>query len=250
MHQGHQVDLGGASPDIERLLAGLSAERIAALGQARADLFEVIAACNARGVHPVREVMASGAQPFTRYEHYPPDDVDDAPAGYAWYYHAHEPGDSRPWEEHGHFHCYAYPKLLAHAEPLASPPNGTPARDAAVSHLLGLCCSDRGVPNRIFTINRWASNEWLYPASDLLPLVERFALSDQLPHPRVSRWLSALVRLLSPQIGVLLRERDRVLGEARARDPAGYAEDRALDIVSTFTFDLDTHLEAVGELIA
>lgn len=250
MHQGRQDDLGGLAPDPTHLLTELPAARIAALAQARSDLFEVNAAYNARRAHPLREVLASGTQPFTRYEHYPPDDVDDVPAGYAWYYHAHEPGESRPWEEHGHFHCYAYPALLAHAEPLARPPDGSPPRNAGITHLLGLCCSDRGVPNRMFTINRWASNEWMYAADDLLPLIDRFALAGDLPHPLVSRWLSALVRVLSPQIGWLLRERDRVLGEARRRDPAGYAEDRSIDIVSTLTFDLAAHLKAVGEVAA
>ena len=235
------------APQPAPLMADLPAARIAALGQARADLFEVIAAFNAAGGHPVRDVLASGAWPFTRYYHYPPDDVDDVPAGYAWYYHAHEPGESRPWDEHGHFHCYAYPTLLADAEPLALPPQGDAARAAGIVHLLGLCCSDRGVPNRLFTINRWASNEWMYAADDLLPLVERFTLAEDLPFPLIGRWLSALLRVLSPQIGWLLHERDQVLGAARMRNPEGYSEDRSLDIVSTITFDLDAHLEAVGE---
>ena len=63
----------------------------------------------------------------------------------------------------------------------------------------------------------------------------------------MGRWLSALLRVLSPQIGWLLHERDQVLGAARTRNPEGYSEDRSLDIVSTITFDLDAHLEAVGE---
>lgn len=232
----------GAEP--EQWLAGLSASRIAALAQARADLFEVIAAYKALGAHPVTEVIAAGTQPFTRYDHYPQGDVDDVPAGYAWYYHAHEPGDSRPWEEHGHFHCYAYSKIMAHAEPVARP-----AEDGAgIVHLLGLCCSERGTPNRLFTINRWASNEWMYAAGDLLPVIDRFALAEDLPHPMISRWLSALVRVLSPQVEWLLEERDRVLAAARERDPQGYSEDRSIDVASTVTFDLNAHLRAVGEL--
>ena len=235
------------APDAAQWLDGLPAAQIAALRQARADLFAVTAAYNALGAHPVREVLAAGPQPFTRYTHYPEGDVDDVPAGYAWYYHAHDPAESRPWEEHGHFHCWAYAKIMAPAEPLARPPEGD-AEGGGIVHLLGLCCSDRGAPNRLFTINRWASNEWMYPADDLAPVIDRFALDGDLPHPMVSRWLSALLRVLSPQIDWLLHERDRVLSEARARDPEGYSEDRSIDIASTVTFDLNAHLRAIGSL--
>ena len=104
------------------------------------------------------------------------------------------------------------------------------------------------MPNRLFTINRWASNEWMYAADDLLPLIERFTLAEDLPFPLIGRWLSAMLRVLSPQIGWLLHERDRVLAAARATDPEGYSEDRSLDIVSTVTFDLDAHLDALEQL--
>ena len=216
------------------------------LRQARLDLFDIIAAFNTGGGHPVRDVIAAGQQPFTRYAHYPTDDVDDVPAGYAWYYHAHEPADNRPWAEHGHFHCYAYPALFAGATPIALPPEGDAAREAGIVHLLGLSCSDRGVPNRMFTINRWASNEWMYAADVLVPAIDRFAIAPELPFPLVGRWLSAMLRVLSPQVTWLMQERDRVLSNARARDPLGYSEDRALEVVSTISFDLDAHLAALS----
>ncbi len=220
----------------------------AALIQARDDLYAVIAEFNASGGHPVCDVLASGVRPFTRYEHYPPDDVDDVPAGFAWYYHAHEPHANRPWEEHGHFHCHAYPAILAHATPVALPPADDPVREAGMVHLLGLSCSSKGVPNRLFTINRWASNEHMYAADDLLPLIDRFTIAGQLPFPRIGRWLSAMLRVLAPQINWLLHERDRVLAEARAIDPDGYTEDRALEILSMISFDLDAHLAAIEPL--
>lgn len=236
-----------SSADHVALLSALPAARIDALQQARRDLLEVVAEFNRNGGHPVRDVIASGVQPFTRYKHYPPDDVDDVPAGYAWYYHAHEPSDLRQWEEHGHFHCYAYPSALAGCTPMALPPEGDPARESGMVHLLGLSCNKRGAPIRLFTINRWASNEWMYAADDLIPVVDRYVIAPDLPFPLVGRWLSAMLRVLSPQVTWLLHERDRVLAEARARDPLGYTEDRALEVVSTIAFDLDAQLNALAE---
>lgn len=234
-----------ASPDRVASPSFLPEARIA-LGQARADLLDVIAAFKKGGGHPVRDVIASGPQPFEWYQHYPPGDVDDVPAGYAWYYHAHEPGETRSWDENGHFHCYAYPALLAGATPLALPPEGEPERDIGLVHLLGISCSDRGVPNRLFTLNRWATNERMYSADDLLPLIDRFTIAPELPFPLVGRWLSAMLRVLSPQVTWLMHERDRVLAEARARDPLGYSEDRALEVVSTIAFDLGAHLRTLA----
>jgi hypothetical protein len=235
-----------SSPD-QVTLQALAPEARPAMVQARLELLDVIALFNRSGGHPVRDVIAAGPQPFTWYQHYPPGDIDDVPAGYAWYYHAHEPSEQRPWSEHGHFHCYAYPALLAGATPLVLPPHGDADTEAGLVHLLGLSCSDRGVPNRLFTINRWASNEPLYAATDLLPLISRFTIAPDLPFPLVGRWLSAMLRVLTPHVTWLMQERDRVFAEARTRDPLGYSEDRSLDVVSTITFDLDAHLKTLAD---
>ncbi len=217
----------------------LPPRRQARIRRAQQDLFAAIRAFRRAGSHQVREALSGGPAPFERYAHYPTDDVDDVPRGYAWFYHAHAPGESRPWDEHGHFHLYAYPRLLAgRCTPLALPTAGDPAREAGIVHLFGLCMSAAGAPVRLFTINRWASNEHMYAAADLLPVIDRFSLSGDLPYPRVGRWLSGMTRMLQPQLSWLLGERDRVLAERRAVDPEGYTEDRSLDVVSTLAFDL------------
>lgn len=220
-------------------LSALAPKRLARMRRAQRELSVAIRAFRRTGGHPVRDVLGGAPAPFTRYAHYPTDDVDDVPRGYAWYYHAHEPGPSRPWDEHGHFHLYCYPKLFeGKATPRALPRQGDAARDSGITHLFGLCLSEQGAPVRLFTINRWASNEHMYAAPDLLPVIDRFSLGRETPHPLVSRWLGAMVRLLHPQIGWLMHERDRVLGERRKIDPEGYSEDRTLDVVSTLAFDL------------
>lgn len=229
-------------------LTALAPRRLARMRRAQRELGVTIRAFRRAGGHPVRDAQGGGPAPFERYAHYPTDDVDDVPRGYAWYYHAHEPGPSRPWDEHGHFHLYVYPHLFAgKAAPVALPKQGDAARDAGIVHLFGLCLSEQGAPVRLFTINRWASNEHMYAAPDLLAAIDRFALGRETPYPLVSRWLGAMVRLLQPQISWLLHERDRVLGEARKADPEGYSEDRSLDVVSTLEFDLGEVHAALGQ---
>src|SRR5436190_10061546 len=93
-------------------LSALPRRRLAAMQMASRDLFAVLDDFSREGRHPVRDVLAATPETYTRWQHYPPGDVEDAATGYAWYYHAHDPSEARQWEEHGHFHCYAYTELL------------------------------------------------------------------------------------------------------------------------------------------
>jgi hypothetical protein len=36
---------------------------------------------------------------------------------------------------------------------------------------------------RLLTISRWASNEWMYPAGEVVPIIDRFELSGNTPPP-------------------------------------------------------------------
>lgn len=203
--------------------------------------------CFAReGRHPVGGLFAAAQGPFTTFTRYPDDGVGGAADGFAWYYHAHDPAPDRPWGENGHFHCFAYTEWLgASASPWALPP--TPDLDAGgLIHLVAVCVDEEGVPNRMFTLNRWASDEWLYPAEDVIPLIDRFRVRRDPRFPLTSRWLSALLRLLQPQIAWLLQERDAVLTALRDRHPEGFSEDPSVEVASMLTFDLDGHLDALS----
>jgi hypothetical protein len=223
-------------------LSALPRRRLAAMRRASRDLFEVLEIFAHEGRHPVRDVLAASPEVFTRLSHYPPDDVQDSGTGSLWYYHAHDPSPTRPWQEHGHFHCYAYTEQLPKtAKPIALPTNPDFEKGDLV-HLVAISFDLGGAPMRLFTINRWASDEWMYAARDVVPLIDRFSLGGETPFPLTSRWLSAALRLFQPQIAWLLHERDRVIGEHRTVDPVGATEDQSLDVTSTVTFNLDAHL--------
>lgn len=226
-------------------LSALPRRRLAAMRQSADDFFEALEWFSRTGRHPVRDILAASPDPYTRWSHYPPGDVEDPETGCAWYYHAHDPSETRPWEEHGHFHCFVFTELIApNAMPVALPADADFDKGGLV-HVAGLSFDASGLPNRLFTINRWASNEWMYPAKNILPLIGRFRFETESEFAPTSRWLSAALRLLYPQLAWALHERDRILAARRAADPEGFSEDPSIDVTSTIAFDLDQHLDAL-----
>lgn len=216
-----------------------------AIATAVAELFDILEQFQQQGQHPLLSVVQDGPQPFTQFAHYPEGDVDDSDTGYAWYYHAHAPSETRPWQEHGHFHCYAYTEIVpTGSTPVALPQQPDPVAGGLI-HLIALCVNDAGVPCRLFTINRWASDEWLYPA----PLVASLANTFHLNNPRhqlTSRWLSVMLRVLRPYIEWLLQERDRKIFPHYPDLSLNRSEDAGLEITSTIEFALDDYLQTVG----
>lgn len=212
---------------------------------AERDLFDVLAGFARDGSHPVRDVVSAADGAYTTFTRYPEDGVGGGVDNSAWYYHAHDPADTRPWEENGHFHCFGFAdRVDVSATPLALPPNVDPASRGAI-HLVALCVRSDGVPDRLFTINRWASDEWLYPAADVIPLLDEFQITNDARFSSASRWLSAMLRLLQPQIAWLLHERDRVLRAHRERIGDTFSEDPGVELTSILEFDLDEHLAAL-----
>src|SRR5258708_29182047 len=104
-----------------RGLSTVPRRRLAAMRAAARDLLAVLEDFTRQGRHPVRDLLATASGTCTRWQHYPPDDVEDPATGYAWYYHAHDPSAARQWHEHGHFHCYAYTELVPASAPITLP---------------------------------------------------------------------------------------------------------------------------------
>ena len=228
-------------------LSALPRRRLAAMRRAAGDLFGTLEEFARHGRHPVRDVLAASAKDFTRWEHYPPGDVEDRATGCAWYYHAHDPSEARPWEEHGHFHCFMYSeRVRAGATPISMPANPDFAKGGLI-HLLAVSVDSSGTPTHLFAPNRWVTGEWMYPAADVIPLIDRFAIGGDTRFALTNRWLTAILRLFQPQIAWLLRDRDRVLAARREVDPAGFADDRSFEVVSTLSFDLDAQLAALDQ---
>ncbi|MCY7389881.1 MAG: hypothetical protein LH481_17800 [Burkholderiales bacterium] len=229
-----------------KLLAPPSRRRRIALRKAAGDLYAVLDAFAREGRHPVRDLLIGTPDAFAVGQHYPHHDIEDPATGCAWYYHAHDPAVARHWDEHGHFHCFMYTELLGpRARPVALPGNPDVQKGGLV-HVIAISFDASGVPTRVFVPNRWVTDEWLYRARDVIPLIDRFVITNDTRFDLTSRWLTAILRVCQPQIAGLLRDRDRLLAERRMVDPAGFAEDRLLEVVSTAPLDLDAVLGALA----
>lgn len=228
-------------------LSLLPLRRLQDMQRAADDLFTALHDLQAKGAHPVADVVSAADGRFTTFTYYPANGVGGAEDQYAWYYHAHDPGPDRPWEEHGHFHCFAF--VDGEQQAWAAPK--TPRADNRnATHLVAVCVSASGAPWRLFTLNRWASDDCLYPSEATIPLLDMFEIAHDARFEGTSRWLSALLKVLQPQVDWLLRERDRVLRAAQLRDPTGFSEDAAIEIPSMLDFDLDEHLGALERALA
>ena len=235
--------MSDAPPHALSLAPSLSRRRRIALGKAARDLYDVLDAFAHEGRHPVRDLLTASTRAFAFGQHYPHDDIEDTGTGCAWYYHAHDSSAARQSDEHGHFHCFMYTELLGpRARPVAMPENPD-VQNGGLVHIVAISFGTAGVPTRLFVPNRWVTDEWMYRANDLIPLIERFAIVSDKRFDLTSRWLAAILRVCQPQIADLLRERDRALAEHRLVDTVGLAEDRSLEIVSTAEFDLDATLD-------
>lgn len=163
----------------------------------------------------------AGTQPVVRaWDHLPPNDAHDPRSGYRWYYHCH-PREARTAGEHGHFHLFS---------DLRS--------GSAVTHLLAISVSDRGLPLGLFTTNRWVTDERWQCAPRVLRLIRDLALSSPRGLRRVHAWLAHLLRAFDPQIRVLLRERDERLTALRASARSDVMEDRRIAVLSRCRIDL------------
>lgn len=154
------------------------------------------------------------------WDHLPPEDAHDPRSGYRWYYHCH-PREARTAGEHGHFHLFSDPQS-----------------GSAVTHLVAISVSDRGLPLGLFTTNRWVTDERWQSATRVLNLLRDFGLSSPRVLRRVHRWLSHLLRAFEPQIRALLHARDERVAALRATARSDVMDDRRIAVLSRCRIDL------------
>jgi len=217
----------------------------------------------ARANSTILHEATGAAGDIAPWRRYPEGEVYDPQTHCQYFYHSHgapEPaGNSEP-PEHGHFHLFlradglpagmtplVLPELAVADAPL--PPQSAPlkrgGRDEVV-HLVALALDARGEPVRLFTTNRWVTGETWYRAEDVIRMLDGFQVNGEGSGGLLNRWLTAMVQLFQPEIGVLLRHRDRAVTDWRWRWRSNVFEDPRLEITSSFAIDLDARL-AVAE---
>ncbi len=173
---------------------------------------------------------------FYEMNHYPEDDVFDPKSASQYYYHAHREG------EHGHFHTFVRRKAMPdslrpapgfkRSEPL-------PGHDDELAHLVCISMDAYGLPQGLFAVNRWVSDETWYSGAETAALLDRFRVDGGYPHFAVNQWLTQFVALCRPQVEALLHHRDAVVDAwQRAHPDRDVLEDRELEMTGYLPLDM------------
>jgi hypothetical protein len=190
----------------------------------------------------LRVVPEDGANFWT---HYPKADARDKFCKARWYYHVHAPG-ARDKEEHGHFHLFLHRSQLPEGlEPKVWPPQGEDAK-AHVTHLIALSIDTVGIPRSWFTVNRFVTNEFLYPAETMIEHLPDFSVDHTKEDDLVNRFVTAMVALYRDEIAELLRIRDVRQAELVAdHGDAAYEKASGEEVLSYIPIDLDAKISGM-----
>lgn len=203
--------------------------------RAAESLVQVQAAYARQGKSIALAAMA-GSHRFMEWNHYPAFDLRDEAAGTIAYYHAHAASD-RPVNEHGHFHLFVS--------------SGSKRPDASgYSHLVGISVNARGEAFRLFTTNRWVTDEDWLPATHIVPRLAGFRLATAGRLAPVARWLTAMTCIYAADIGALLEQRDAVVeSHARAEGKEAVLASKELQVLSQQMIDVPKRLLQIEEAL-
>lgn len=226
----------------------MSASTLERMEDAAESLLQCYVELSATGTHVLAEIL-DGSSP-RQWDHYPHDDVVDAVSGYQFFYHSHSPGDRDALMEHGHLHVFA--RTDVHAKAIESDTEtdflsqlGEEPADARTINLLCVALDAKGLPNRLFTVNRWVTGDHLASAAATRRLVVGFHVRSE-RYRLITNWLQAFLHLFQPQVEQLLIERDRRLLElASDRISAGLLEDESVEILSSIDIDIDRQIQSL-----
>ena len=239
MSQGIAISQAPAS--ISHSISRLSREALLRMADAGVKAVACIRDLHARRSNLVIEVLR-GCSDFTEWEHYPPGDVRDPKSQAQYYFHAH-PTNERTNPDYGHFHLFMRQKgTVAGIWPGKNIPFA--ADDDTQSHLIAISMSPAGMPERLFTTNRWVTGEAWFKAADVIRMLDRFVIDLDHPSRALNDWLTAMLVLFRLQIEGLLAERDCAILQWQAdHAETDVFEDRRLEITSSQEISLYNQIE-------
>lgn len=219
----------------------LSPEMLSRMATAAETVVDCMRELHDSGSNLVVEALR-GSEEFVEWEHYPPDDVRDPITHAQFFFHAHAP-DDRDRPDYAHFHTF----MGAGGMPPGVVPavldgyDSRPGEDhAAMSHLVAISMTPSGMPERLFTTNRWVTAETWYRATDVIAMLDGFAIGGARP---LDRWITSMMILFRPQIERLLHERDAAIDRwSAAHSDRDVFEDRQLEIASSMDISLEKHI--------
>ncbi len=118
-------------------------------------------------------------------------------------------------------------------------------------HLIAISMDEQGIPIRLFTTNRWLTDEYWYRAKDISAMLDDFSIEQAKPSWPVNRWVTAMVRLFRPQIERLLLERDELVAKLlKEQWQEELFEDRERGILTEIKISVDAQMTALKDALA
>ncbi len=234
--------------DLDAALSAMPRNRLEDMAAAGQTVREMLRILRKSGQNMVGQCLSNQGT-FYELDHYPKGDVYDSETHSQYYYHAHRAGAG----EHGHFHTFLRAAgMPAGIEPVPYAGKALrPAGKDALTHFVAVSMDRPGNPIRLFTTNRWVTDETFYRAEDVISLLDRFCIEMSYPCLATNRTLTALLRLFRPQIEALLLERDRTISAWQAERPKQDVYDnRELEVTSQIAIDIASQIEAVSAALA
>ena len=189
-------------------------------------------------------VALRGSDEFLEWDHYPSGDIYDPNSHAQYYFHCHPP-DERAEPDYGHFHTFLRlpaGKLRSGRVHLASDP--TDAVENNLCHLVAISMTSTGLPERLFTTNRWVTGECWQPASQVISLLDQFSIDLEHPSRPLNLWLTEMLVLFRPQIESLLIQRDMAVGQwQNEHRDIDVFENRELEVTSSVRISLYDQIE-------
>jgi hypothetical protein len=233
---------------LDAALSALPRNRLEDMAAAGQTVREMLRILRKSGQNMVGQCLSNQGT-FYELDHYPKGDVYDSETHSQYYYHAHRAGAG----EHGHFHTFLRAAgMPASIEPVPYAGKALrPAGKDALTHFVAVSMDRPGNPIRLFTTNRWVTDETFYRAEDVISLLDRFCIEMSYPCLATNRTLTALLRLFRPQIEALLLERDRTISAWQAeRQEQDVYDNRELEVTSQIAIDIASQIEAVSAALA
>ena len=103
-----------------------------------------------------------------------------------------------------------------------------------------------GIPRAWFTVNRYVTNEFLYPADVMIEHLPKYDVDHTKEDDLVNRFVTAMVALYSEEIAELIRERDVKHAElVEEHGDKAYEMASGAEVLSQIPIDLDAKINSL-----
>lgn len=181
---------------------------------------------------------------FVGWHHYPKGDRIDYKSGNQYYYHCHR--ENMHTEEHGHFHCFTRYKAIPKRIKPAALPDWDKYIDRPMTHLVAIAMNRLGQPIRLFTVNRWVTEETWYDAKHIDYFTKKFALDIEGDDywKLLDQWIEGMMHVFAPQIIWLQHQRDAAIAKFQKKNPGkNVFTDKSIEELSQIKISLQKQIE-------